>query len=158
MFRIDAEQCNGCGACVAVCQQKALSVIGAVARINLNRCKECGKCLEVCATGAIYDEVKEPQFVRVQRAPKFSTQGKEMGKMPFGRGWFGRGSPGMGRGMGYARGFGMGRGNPYPFCRFYPRLPRRWWAHGRGFNPIQQPGIYSPGSYYGYPAPYAWWR
>jgi len=21
-----------------------------------------------------------------------------------------------------------GRGNPYPFCRFFPWLPRWWWA------------------------------
>jgi len=47
-----------------------------------------------------------------------------------------RGGRGIGRGMfmGYAPGFGMpmwgGRGNPYPFCRFYPWLPRRWWAYG----------------------------
>lgn len=34
-----------------------------------------------------------------------------------GRGWFGWGG-----------GLGWGRGNPYPFCRFYPWLPRRWWA------------------------------
>jgi hypothetical protein len=39
--------------------------------------------------------------------------------MPYGRGWLGWGS-GMGR--------GLGRGNSYPFCRFYPWLPRRWWA------------------------------
>jgi len=24
---------------------------------------------------------------------------------------------------------GGGRGNPYPYCRFYPWLPRRWWAY-----------------------------
>lgn len=46
----------------------------------------------------------------------------------FGRGW------GLGRGYwpgsGFGRGYGMGRGmgNPYPYCRFYPWLPRRWWA------------------------------
>ncbi len=32
--------------------------------------------------------------------------------MPFGRGWGGSG----------------GWGNPYPFCRFFPWLPRMWWA------------------------------
>jgi hypothetical protein len=34
-----------------------------------------------------------------------------------------------GRGF-WGRGFGVGCGNPYPFCRFYPWLPRRWWAAG----------------------------
>lgn len=43
--------------------------------------------------------------------------------MPFGRGWW-------------------GRGNPYPFCRFYPWLPRRWWAYGGGLHPVMAPGAY----------------
>jgi hypothetical protein len=58
-------------------------------------------------------------------------------------GRFGRGrSGGTGRGMGigraywagtalgFGRGRGMGMGNPYPYCRFYPWMPRRWWAVG----------------------------
>ncbi len=36
---------------------------------------------------------------------------------------------GRGRGFGTSRG-GRGLGNPYPFCRFYPWLPRRWWRFG----------------------------
>ena len=61
----------------------------------------------------------------------------------FGRGrggGFGRGrGGGFGRGYwpgaGFGRGFGMGQGmgNPYPYCRFYPWMPRRWWA--MGMNP-----------------------
>ena len=39
--------------------------------------------------------------------------------MPYGRRWF---NQGMGRGI------GRGMGNPYPFCRNFPWLPRRWWA------------------------------
>ena len=39
--------------------------------------------------------------------------------MPFGRGWFSRS---------WGRGGGWGRGNPYPFCRNFPWLPRWWWA------------------------------
>jgi len=66
-------------------------------------------------------------------------------------GWFGRGGGrGYGRGMGYNRGYwsgaaprgaysrGAGMGNPYPYCRFYPWMPRRWWA--MGMNP------YGPGA------------
>jgi hypothetical protein len=66
-------------------------------------------------------------------------------------GGFGRGGGrGYGRGMGYSRGYwsgaapggaysrGVGMGNPYPYCRFYPRMPRRWWA--MGMNP------YGPGA------------
>ena len=52
-----------------------------------------------------------------------------------GRGGFGRGGGFGGRSWlagGFGRGYGMGRGmgNPYPYCRFYPWMPRRWWAMG----------------------------
>jgi len=53
---------------------------------------------------------------------------------------FGRGFVGFGRGIGW---FGWGRGfsNPYPFCRWFPWLPRWWWAYPAFINP----------SYYGVP-------
>jgi hypothetical protein len=89
--------------------------------------------------------------------------------MPYGRGWFGWGGMGMGRGMGFGRGMGIGRGmgmgygmgfgrgNPYPFCRFNPALPRRWWAYGGGYYPTAPPGGYAQAPYYGAPAPYPQW-
>jgi hypothetical protein len=61
---------------------------------------------------------------------------------------------GRGRGRGYGRrysglgrGFGMGprMGNPYPYCRFYPRMPRRWWAMVN--NPYAARGIPAWGTY-----------
>jgi hypothetical protein len=63
--------------------------------------------------------------------------------MPFGRGrnWFGRGfwkrgfygAPGSYGGFGgfrgyWGRGRGRGLGNPFPFYRRVPWLPRGWWA------------------------------
>jgi hypothetical protein len=63
--------------------------------------------------------------------------------MPRGRHFFGPGfwwrgaySPYMYGGMQYPV-WGGGRGNPYPFCRFYPWLPRRWWAYGAYPPPAQ---------------------
>lgn len=167
MLYVDTEKCNGCGACVAVCSQRAIALMGEKAVINHRLCEECGKCLEACASGAIYEKVREPQFIRSRRQAHVDSQGKEVSAMPFGRGWggfgmgrgigFGRGA-GMGWGMGFGRGLGMGRGNPYPFCRFHPWLPRRWWAYGSGYTAAQPPPqTYGPGSSYGYPAPYARW-
>jgi NAD-dependent dihydropyrimidine dehydrogenase PreA subunit len=157
MFRIDATKCNGCGACVAICPQEAIRMIGKSARIDPDLCEECGRCVDVCASGAVYEVLKQPQLVRSKREPQFGTRGKEVDSMLFGRGWLGRGGIGFGRSMGYGRGLGLGRGNPYPFCRFYPWLPRRWWAHGRGHVPIPPSRSYGLASYYGYPTPYAWW-
>jgi len=47
--------------------------------------------------------------------------------MPWGRGrgWFGRGWLGW-TAWPWAAWPGW-RGNPYPFCRWYPWLPRGWW-------------------------------
>ena len=52
-----------------------------------------------------------------------------------GRGWFGRGAW-------WGGGWGRGRGNPYPFCRFNPALPRRWWAYGSAYYPRMARGMY----------------
>ncbi len=53
------------------------------------------------------------------------------------RGAFGMGTYGMGLGQGMGLGMGRGMsgwpGNPYPYCRNFPWLPRRWWS-----------GIYGP--------------
>jgi len=70
-------------------------------------------------------------------------------------GRFGRGrSGGYGRSMGAGRGYwagtapgavwgrGMGMGNPYPYCRFYPWMPRRWWA--MGMNPFSAGAAANP--------------
>lgn len=41
---------------------------------------------------------------------------------------------------GYSPFVWVGRGNPFPFCRWFPWLPRWWWT-----------GIYGPISPFGYP-------
>ncbi|MFZ2070259.1 MAG: hypothetical protein WAV32_01375 [Halobacteriota archaeon] len=40
-------------------------------------------------------------------------------------------------------GMGMGMGNPYPFCRRFPWMPRWWWT-----------GMYGPIAPWTYPVPY----
>ncbi len=69
--------------------------------------------------------------------------------MAFGRGWFGRG-------------VSRGRGNPYPFCRNFPWLPRWWWATsyaGQYAATIPYVGYGYPGYGAYHPAytPYRWW-
>ncbi|MDH5696863.1 MAG: 4Fe-4S binding protein [Dehalococcoidia bacterium] len=104
MFSIDISRCTGCGACVQVCQQGAISIRNNIAVINQRLCHQCGSCLEACPAGAV--RVVEPVY----------AQSRKGGDRMRGRGWFGRGCR------------AWGGGNPYPFCRFYPWLPRRWWA------------------------------
>ena len=63
------------------------------------------------------------------------------------RGFGGRGFWGGWYGWG-----GFWRGNPYPFCRFFPWLPRWWWASPYisqyastiGYFPYYRPGLTYP--------------
>ena len=70
-----------------------------------------------------------------------------MGRYGRGRGFWPRWGGGFGRGW-FAPGWG--RGNPYPFCRFFPWLPRRWWAWGPW-------GAYRPAGWIGYGPYQPWW-
>jgi len=51
------------------------------------------------------------------------------------RGWFG---------------WGRGLGNPYPFCRWFPWLPRWWWAY-----PFFSIPHY--GAFFSFPYPARYW-
>jgi len=122
MLCINSEKCTACGACVNVCSQQAISIENAIAVIARARCALCGDCVTVCPTSAI--RIAEPVHAMVGKG----------GDVMRGRGWFGRGY----------RGWGRGRSNPYSFCRFYPWLPRRWWAYGMGPYPQATPDYYTP--------------
>lgn len=118
MLYIDSHKCTGCGACVDVCPQRAISVQNDMAVIDQRLCSQCGNCAGICPDDAIHALV-----------PIYAESGKG-GDVMRGRGWFGRGYQ------------GWGRGNPYPFCRLYPWLPRRWWAYGPGLYPPTMPAYY----------------
>lgn len=52
---IDPISCDGCGACVTVCEPEAIDFIDDVAVVaHPERCEGCKLCAEVCRTGAIY--------------------------------------------------------------------------------------------------------
>ena len=79
--------------------------------------------------------------------------------MPWGRGFGWRaGWPGYG----WFAWPGWGRGNPYPFCRRFPWLPRGWWrmtwpAYGYPYYSHYTPWMYPYYSYYWDPYYYPWW-
>lgn len=54
IIQIDAEKCNGCGACAAACHEGAIVMADGKARLlRDDYCDGLGNCLPACPTGAI---------------------------------------------------------------------------------------------------------
>jgi len=58
MIKIDTEKCTGCGGCIDLCPEIAISMINDVVTVNDEICTECGTCIKVCPMKAPY-EVKK---------------------------------------------------------------------------------------------------
>lgn len=54
----DPDACVDCGACLPVCEPKALHRVEATGRVDLerDRCTLCEQCVQVCAYGAVWME------------------------------------------------------------------------------------------------------
>jgi NAD-dependent dihydropyrimidine dehydrogenase PreA subunit len=126
MFYIDSDRCTGCGACVDICPQGAISIQNDLAVIDQALCSKCGNCAEVCPTGAIHARAPVP------------VESVKGGETMINRGWFG-----WGRGSGF--GF-RGSSPPWPYVgRGRGGFPRCWY-----------PGLFAGSGFasgaYGYPA------
>jgi MinD superfamily P-loop ATPase len=79
IVRIDAELCNGCGACVSPCAEGAITIVDGKAKVVREElCDGAGFCLGVCPTGALTVEEREaPVFdhaaAEEQMAAKLKT-------------------------------------------------------------------------------------
>jgi NAD-dependent dihydropyrimidine dehydrogenase PreA subunit len=121
MFYIDNNKCTGCGACIKICPQGAITTQNDVAVISQGQCSQCGQCAEVCPAGAIRS-----------RALVYSETIKG-GNTMRGRGWFG-GSRGSGFGF-------RGSSPPWPYVgRGRGGLPRCYYpglADSSGYMPYR---------------------
>lgn len=60
IIKIDADKCNGCGACAAACHEGAIGMVNEKAvLLRDDYCDGLGNCLPVCPTGAITFEERE---------------------------------------------------------------------------------------------------
>ena len=128
MFFIDNDRCTGCGVCISVCRQGAISLQNDVAVIDQALCGKCGDCAEVCPEGAVRT-----------RALVYAESGKGGDIVMRGRSWFG----GQGRGGGSGFGF-RGSSPPWPYVgRGRGGLPRCYYP-GYGGSPVGGAVPYSP--------------
>ena len=58
MLQVRGEMCIGCGLCVSLCPQRAISIVWGKAHIDEAECTICHRCQEVCPRGAIKEEIK----------------------------------------------------------------------------------------------------
>jgi ferredoxin len=58
MTKIDTNKCTGCGGCIDLCPEIAISMINDVVTVNQELCTGCSICIKVCPMRAPY-EVKE---------------------------------------------------------------------------------------------------
>lgn len=62
IIKIDEEKCNGCGFCIAHCDEKALEINNGKARlIDESMCDGLGHCLDECPEGALSVEEREAE-------------------------------------------------------------------------------------------------
>ena len=60
IVKIDADKCNGCGACASACHEGAIGMInGKAVLLKEDYCDGLGNCLPACPTGAITIEERE---------------------------------------------------------------------------------------------------
>jgi Fe-S-cluster-containing hydrogenase component 2 len=75
---VDDKRCVGCGTCVDVCPQGAISLHDGKASIRQDLCNQCEACAVACPEGAILS-VTETSLVPEQSAVPATAQGPRSG-------------------------------------------------------------------------------
>ena len=119
MVHVDINRCTGCGSCVDICPQQAITIDNNLATINENLCTQCGTCAKICPVGAIREVV--PAHIKLWKGGETMQYG-------------------------YGRGFGFRGASPaWPYVgRGRGGLPRCWYPGLRGAASYPPAVPYSP--------------
>ena len=119
MVSLDEARCTGCGSCVDVCPEPAITIHDDLAMINEDLCIQCGTCANVCPADAIREV-----------APANVKLAKGGDRIMYG----------------YGRGFGFrGASPPWPYVgRGRGGLPRCWHPGSWGAGSYPPPAPYYP--------------
>jgi len=61
--KVDRKLCNGCGDCIDICPQKAISFIEKKSKIDKEKCIGCAECITFCPQGAIQIQWNETSII-----------------------------------------------------------------------------------------------
>ncbi len=70
--QIEGQKCVGCGRCVKVCPQSALSLVEKKCHVNLAKCIGCFECITVCPTKAISIDWSTEMVPFVERMTEYA--------------------------------------------------------------------------------------
>ncbi len=71
--KVKRKRCVGCGTCVSVCAQDAISITDKKAHIDAERCVGCGECIPACPQNAIQIQWNETIPVFQEKLAEYAT-------------------------------------------------------------------------------------
>lgn len=70
--QIDAEKCIGCGRCVKVCPEQALTLVDKKSHVDVSKCIGCFECITVCPVKAISIDWSTEMIPFVERMTEYA--------------------------------------------------------------------------------------
>lgn len=71
--QVNDKNCRGCGKCIEVCAQSAISISNKIAVIHHDMCVGCGRCIGVCPFDAIAATMDEAADILNQKIVEYSA-------------------------------------------------------------------------------------
>ncbi len=79
--RVGSAPCTACGACAAVCRERAIVVgeePGLAPKFDRQLCLDCGQCLDVCPSGALEEDTRGFRILLGGKLGRHPRLGKEL--------------------------------------------------------------------------------